>query len=345
MRAAVMRGHHLHVLDVSPAVRPLALDAEIREPNAAVHHWQLVLLSPALNLLRRAIRTTVTVTPVPVSLLKERLVLTLELVIEHDTVDARPLFVKTLCRAEVRAIELRVVRQFTSLDHVRVKRLVGLVIGLSMPFEKVTPASRERDKRRALPVWPIQRCDCPNQSGSSKTIQITVPQIARSTSLIAQIVHWYNSECTDHGQRPDFGSAEFEVVLMNVYALALGAVRQFEFFCENVAWIEVFSVSRIRRLTVSGFERTRVQAVPHTSYLSRRIQVFTEVLVDAVGSSKLLVDVRQFAAGIAKEQPTCDGVIDRTKVKEDQQRANSNREPVTAKERSLVWREEAQFAC
>jgi len=105
-----MRRHYFDVFDFTPTVRPLPLDTEIGKLDASVHDWQLVRVSPVLDLLRGAIRAAVAVTSVPVSFLKERLVIPLEFVIEHDPFNAHAVCLKTLCGAQVRAIELRVVR-------------------------------------------------------------------------------------------------------------------------------------------------------------------------------------------------------------------------------------------
>ena len=68
MRAAVMERCDLDVLDISTAIRPLVLKAEIGKMNVAVEERQIVLVRPPLDLSRIAVRTPVGVRPIAVAI-------------------------------------------------------------------------------------------------------------------------------------------------------------------------------------------------------------------------------------------------------------------------------------
>src|SRR5207244_2708928 len=77
MRTSIMQRCDFDVFNLSPAVRPLVLDAEIRKLDAFIKLWQLVIECPFTNLFARSGRSAVAVRPVAVPLLEEPLVLSL----------------------------------------------------------------------------------------------------------------------------------------------------------------------------------------------------------------------------------------------------------------------------
>ena len=103
-----MRRRDLHVFHVSAAIGPLVFDPHIRKLNAVLVHRQVVLMRPVLNLVARAVRASVAVRSIAISLLEEPLVLTLELVIEDDAMEVRALCAKPFGAPQIGAEDLRV---------------------------------------------------------------------------------------------------------------------------------------------------------------------------------------------------------------------------------------------
>jgi hypothetical protein len=110
-----------------------------------------VLACPRRDLFRPRSGSPGAVRTAAVPLLQELLVVALQLVIENDAADACAALTETLLGAEVGALDLGIVRQFTRLPQARVERLAGLVITLwrllssrSRPLFVRTTMSRAR---------------------------------------------------------------------------------------------------------------------------------------------------------------------------------------------------------
>ena len=124
---AIVAGHDLDVLVTRAPVAILVLDARVREMHLLVVVRQVVLARPQRDLLRLAIWSAVAVLPTAIVLLKEPLVVPLELVVQDDATDSRALFAEALLDALVGAIDARIVRELTRLSQAFVKGLAGLV--------------------------------------------------------------------------------------------------------------------------------------------------------------------------------------------------------------------------
>src|SRR5437773_2363543 len=108
-----MNRRDLDVLDLTPSVGPLVFDTEVRKLDSLIYDGQVMLLRPFTNLFSRSRWPSVAVRSIAVGCLEEPLILAFELVVEDDSMNARTLVVQAVRRAEVRAIELRVMRQLT----------------------------------------------------------------------------------------------------------------------------------------------------------------------------------------------------------------------------------------
>ena len=104
-----MLRRHLDVVVVPPAVRFLILDARIGKVQLVIEVRELVLDRPGADLLVGPIGMSVVIVAVAVPLMQPSLVVTLELVIEDDAIDACAALREALCGAFVRAIDLEVV--------------------------------------------------------------------------------------------------------------------------------------------------------------------------------------------------------------------------------------------
>jgi hypothetical protein len=85
-----------------------------------------------------------------VALVEPLLVLTLELVVEDDALDACAARLQSLCVAFVGAIDLDVVFQLPFAFHAVVEGLAVAVVAVSMALEKVPAFLRERDRLLAV---------------------------------------------------------------------------------------------------------------------------------------------------------------------------------------------------
>jgi len=102
-------GQDLDVLVVVTAVDVLVLDAEIGELDVPVEVGQAVVVRPVANLVLAAIGPALGVRPTPVALVQPLLVLTLELVVQDDPIDACTALLEPLRLAQIGAIDLCVV--------------------------------------------------------------------------------------------------------------------------------------------------------------------------------------------------------------------------------------------
>jgi hypothetical protein len=87
---------------------------------------EVVFPSPACNLLRLPVRSSVAVLPPAIALMQEALVVALQLVVQDDAIDSAALFTEALLGAHVGAIDLRVVRQLARLSETGIERLARL---------------------------------------------------------------------------------------------------------------------------------------------------------------------------------------------------------------------------
>ena len=103
-----MHGRDLHVLDVPASVFTLVLNAKVGKLDALIDDGEVVLPRPLLDLLAAPSRPTIAVRSIPIRLLQEPLILTLQLVIEDHTFKAGAVGAKAFSDAFKGAIQLRV---------------------------------------------------------------------------------------------------------------------------------------------------------------------------------------------------------------------------------------------
>src|SRR6476660_1264298 len=124
---------------------------------------QTLLARPPRNLFGRAIGSPVAVRAAAIALLKEPLVIALELVVQNDALDARALIAQPLLGAFERAINGRIVRPLARLSQARVERLARLVCAtiaiVAVGFQELTAAARQGD--RAVVGGPRRRAEQP----------------------------------------------------------------------------------------------------------------------------------------------------------------------------------------
>ena len=145
MGASVVDRRDFHVLVPGASLVVLALDAHVREVNLLVEVGEVVLDRPQSDLLGTPVGASITVGTVSIPLLKEALVLPLELVVEDDAPEAIAAFGEAVGSLEVGSVDLGVVLQFPRLPDTRVERLRGVLARPPARLQQLTSVLRQGD--------------------------------------------------------------------------------------------------------------------------------------------------------------------------------------------------------
>jgi hypothetical protein len=149
MRATVMRRGDLYVFQNATAIAVVVLDAHVRELDVTLVIRQLVLARPPLDLLGFSFGSTQGSTAAAIRLLKETLVVALELLLQHDTANATAASNQAVDGLLVGAIQANVVRQFPWLRDAGIEGLRRLVVSRAPRMLEHHPTSLgERDEGR-----------------------------------------------------------------------------------------------------------------------------------------------------------------------------------------------------
>jgi hypothetical protein len=135
-------GRDLGILVIPPPIGLFVLDPHVREVNLVLEVRQVVFVRPFLDLVRVAIGPAISIVVVPISLVEPLLVLTLELVVEDDAIDACLALREAPGFAEVRAIHLGVVFDFAGLLQTRIELLTTVVLVVLAMVKGVVAAVR-----------------------------------------------------------------------------------------------------------------------------------------------------------------------------------------------------------
>ena len=135
MRPAIVDGRDLDILVLPPSIGLLVFDAQVREMDLVIEVREVVVVRPFLDLVRFAIGPTIAVVTVPITLVEPLLVLTLELVVEFDAVNACAALREALGFSQVRAVHLGVVFHLTRLLQTRVELLTMVVLTVLAMFK------------------------------------------------------------------------------------------------------------------------------------------------------------------------------------------------------------------
>jgi hypothetical protein len=137
MGAAIVLGHHLDILMTVASVK-FVLNPEVGEADAIVEVRQVVLTRPVFDLVPIAIGSSIAVWSAAVPFLEPRLILALELVVEHDAPNLCPLVAKPFVFSQAGAIELDVMLQLTRPAHASVERLLPCIVAVAaVGFQEV----------------------------------------------------------------------------------------------------------------------------------------------------------------------------------------------------------------
>ena len=140
--AVVLRGH-LDVLVIPTVVGVPILDAQVGEVHLVIEVREVVFIGPRADFLIGPIGVSVVIRAVAIPFVQPGLVLTLELVVEHDAVNPRATLGQALCCALVRAIDLEVVFPLPLAFEAMPERLAVTLVTVSMTFEQLAALLRQ----------------------------------------------------------------------------------------------------------------------------------------------------------------------------------------------------------
>jgi len=199
--ASVVNRHHLHIAVIVPAVGLLVLKAHVGEVDLIIEVGKFVLPCPLLDLSLVAIGASIAVAPIPVALVQPPLVLTLEFVVEDDSLDACAALLKAFCFTFVGAIDLDVVLQFPLAFRACVEGLA--TISVAVALEQTATLLRQC-------YGVVPRAGYPNRL--NETLFTEMPQISgsridRMIAVVPQIATGDDPKRADGGKGPRFRTA------------------------------------------------------------------------------------------------------------------------------------------
>jgi hypothetical protein len=184
VRPAVVDGRDLDILVIAAPVELLIFDAEIRKMHLLVEVREVVVVGPFLDLMWFAIWPSIGVVAVDIPLVQPLLILTLELVIEHDAVDVDLALSKPFRFAKVRLVDLRVVFDLAGLYQPRIELLAVLLIAVrAMRVQELATAVREDNDTVSVTVEPL-RSDEPL---FAQVAQVARARIRRSAVVVSKV--------------------------------------------------------------------------------------------------------------------------------------------------------------
>jgi hypothetical protein len=248
MRPPIVDRRHLDILVLPPPIGPFVFDPEVREVDVVIEVREVVVVGPFLDLVRLAIGPAIRIVAVPISLVQPLLVLTLELVVEDDAIDARPAVSEALGFTEVRAIDLGVVFHLSRLLETRVERLLMFA---PMVLRDVTPGRLQH-----VPTLLCQddgHVPVALQSlGSDEPVlaevsEVARPRIRRPLVVVAKVACRHDPKRADGRERAGFRSPQRVLTVSGIVDdLSVRSARQVEVPHEHVPRIAAqVSITRV----------------------------------------------------------------------------------------------------
>lgn len=226
-------------------------DADIWEVHLIVEVRQVVLPRPLLDLVRISIRMAVVVVALAVAGMQPLLVLTLELVIQHDAVNGCATALQRRRFALERTIDLEVVFELALSFDALPEGLTAILVSVSMTFENAPAGRRQADREfsRAGHAY-----------GFDQALLAQVPQIAgagieRPIPAVPKVTTRDHSKGAERRQRARLGAAQCVFAVAVAHQLAINAARQVQLTREGVACIVV-----ARPLVAVTFRRASILA-------------------------------------------------------------------------------------
>jgi hypothetical protein len=234
MRPAIVLGDDFHVF-VSVASVQLIFDAEVGKMHGVIEVRKLVVACPVFDLARVAIRASVTVWPTSVPLLEPLLVLALELVVEDHAADVGALVAEPLLFSHVRAIELRIMREFARPVHACIEGLPPLTVAVAaMRLQQVVAPFRQGDGALAA----VDR-DEPRETFVPEMAEIAVSRVRGLIPRVAEIALGHHAKSPYGRERSALVAIEFVPVIAVDHDLAFESPWQIKIAHEDIARIVV----------------------------------------------------------------------------------------------------------
>jgi len=235
-----MDGRDLDILVIPPPIGLQVFDAQVREMDLVIEVREVVVVRPFLDLVRVTIGPAIRIVTVPISLVQPLLVLTLELVVEFDAVNACAALPEASGFSEVRAIHLGVVFHLARLLQSRVELLTmvrAMVIRVfaAVRLQHVPTLFRQHDRDVSAATQAL---------GSDEPFLAEVSEVARSRigrtlAVVPEVACRDDPKRADGRQRARFRAPQGVLAVPGVVDdLSVRAARQVEIPHEHVPGIE-----------------------------------------------------------------------------------------------------------
>jgi hypothetical protein len=236
----------LDILVIPPAIGLFVFDPHVREMDLVIEVGDVVVVRPFLDLVSRAIGPPISVVAVPISLVQPLLVLPLELVVEHNSVDAGPALGETPGLPEVRAIHLGVVFHLARLLQIGVELLTMVTLTVVAIVERMVAAIRlqhvptflRQDDRHVPMTGQALGSDEPLLAEVS---EVARPWIGRTLVVVAKVACRDDPKRADGRQRAGFRAPQGVLAVPSIVDdLSVRPTRQVKLPHEHVPRIVAF---------------------------------------------------------------------------------------------------------
>jgi hypothetical protein len=255
MGAAVVGRDDLEVVDVSAPVPILVLDTDVWKLDVFVFVWQPMRQCPLANLVGRAIRPAVAVTLLAIALLKEALVLALQLVVENHPTDLATPLPDFVSGPFVRSVKMRVMRDLWSPREAGVEALPVVERAVLRRIQEVTTTFRQRYERR--PRRSSTKGTGFDQARAPQVLKLLVSASAFSRCDRLEVASRHRAKCADRGQDPNVSPGEFIGALTNGDPLSATAARQGEAPREDITRVPRHRLPRIGTAAATAVDVAR----------------------------------------------------------------------------------------
>jgi hypothetical protein len=185
---------------IPPAIGLFVFDPHVWEVDLVIEVGEVVVVRPFLDLVSGAIGPPIGVVAVPISPVQPLLVLTLELVVEDDSIDACAALPEAPGLPEVCAEHLGVVFRLARLFQLRVELLTMILPAVlaivrpmivAMRLQNVPTFLRQDDCHVPMTGQPLDS----DEPFLAEVAQVAAPWIRRTLVVIAKVA------CRDHAKR------------------------------------------------------------------------------------------------------------------------------------------------
>jgi hypothetical protein len=227
-----VHGLNLDVLVPCATADVLVLDPHVGKMDVSIEVRQVVLACPFLDLLGVSLRPTVTLGSISIGLLKEALILALQLVVQDGALDAGIRCVQPLSGLEIGVIDLGVVLDLARLPDARVEGLARLAVDIAATrFKQISTAISEDNDRLAM-AFEVNGSYEPRLA---QVAEVSLTRVGGTTVVIPKVVSRDDPKRADRRKRAALRTPKAVSALADVHTLALVPAREIETLGENVA--------------------------------------------------------------------------------------------------------------